>query len=209
MSQRRSQGRTPRAGHGWRWLVLGCALAVLVAAGVLVVEQQGPARTATAAATGIGGPFELVDQDGRTVTDATYRGKWLLIYFGYTHCPDACPTALNDMAEALAQLGPLRQKLQPLFVTVDPERDTPAVMKDYTAAFQAGIVGLTGSAAQIAQAAKAYRVYYARDKGADADYAMSHSSVIYLMDPAGHFVTNFTHETTPEAMRAKLAETLS
>jgi protein SCO1/2 len=153
----------------------------------------------------IGGPFQLTDENGRSVSDATYRGKWLLIYFGYTHCPDACPTALNDMAEAIDRLGAKQAKVQALFITVDPERDTPSVLKDYVAAFGDKVVGLTGTPAQIQGAAKAYRVYYAKHAGAaEGEYDMDHSSVIYVMDPQGRFVANFTHESQPEQIADKL-----
>jgi len=189
-------------------VLTGCLVGfAMLAAALIVYAELAHPRGPTA--LGIGGPFALIDQDGRAVTDATYRGKWLLVYFGYTYCPDACPTALNDMAAALDDLGPRRAHVQPLLITIDPERDTPAVLKDYTAAFQAGIVGLTGSAAQIAQAAKAYGVYYKREGGTGRDYLMAHSSVIYLMDPAGHFVANFSHETPPETIAAKLREVVS
>lgn len=152
----------------------------------------------------VGGPFTLVDGDGRTVTDQSFRGKWLLIYFGYTHCPDACPTALNDMATALAQLGPKASAVQPIFITVDPERDTPAVVKDYVAAFGAGIVGLTGSPDQLAAVEREYRVYAAKRLNKDGSYDMDHSSIIYLMDPEGHPTSYFSHETKVD----ELAEAL-
>jgi len=181
----------------------------LIAFGLLAAAVVGYMESVARPAAGIVDRFELVDQDGRAVSDATYRGKWLLIYFGYTHCPDACPTALNDIAEALDGLGAKRPMIQPLFITVDPERDTPAVLKDYTAAFQAGIVGLSGSPDQIAQAARNFRVSYERQKGSDPDYAMAHSSVIYLMDPVGRFVAMFTHETAPETIRDALLRSVS
>jgi len=153
----------------------------------------------------IGGPFQLVDsQSGKTVTDQDYKGKWLLIYFGYTHCPDACPTALNDLSLALDKLGDKRRAMAPLFITIDPERDTADVMKDYAASFAPDIVGLTGSTDQIAKAEKAYRVYAAKHPTKDGGYDMDHSSIIYVMDPSGRFVTNFTHETDPDQMAAKL-----
>jgi protein SCO1/2 len=158
----------------------------------------------------IGGPFQLVDQEGRTVTDASYRGKWLLVYFGYTHCPDACPTALNDMAEAIDQLGPLGAKVQAVFITVDPERDTPATLKDYVAAFGPKVVGLSGTPDEIARAAKAYRVYYAKHPGGTpGEYDMDHSSVIYVMDPEGRFVGNFTHESEPKQIAERLKGLIS
>src|SRR5215510_4176441 len=115
----------------------------------------------------------LVDGDGRQVTDQTFRGKWTLVFFGYTHCPDVCPTTLSDIAQALDQLGPLSSQIQPLFVTVDPERDDPATMRDYTQAFGTRILGLTGSPAQIAAIAKAYHVYYAKHPEG-TDYSMDH-----------------------------------
>ena len=153
----------------------------------------------------IGGAFSLRDGDGRTVTDTQFRGRWMLVYFGYTHCPDACPTALQDMANALDMLPPgKRAQVAPIFVTIDPERDTPAVMKDYVAAFEAGITALSGTPDQVAVAARAYRVYYARHPTKDGGYDMDHSSIIYLMDPKGRFVGNFTHETAPERIAEKL-----
>ena len=153
----------------------------------------------------IGGPFQLVDtRSGKTVTDQDFKGKWLLVYFGYTHCPDACPTALNDLSLALDKLGEKRQAMAPLFITIDPERDTADVMKDYVASFAPDIVGLTGSTDQIAQAEKEYRVYAAKHPTKDGGYDMDHSSIIYVLDPSGRFVTNFTHETDPDQMAAKL-----
>jgi len=183
--------------------VAGCAL--LAAALILYHEVIRP----PAAAASIGGPFELIDQDGSSVTDATYRGKWLLVYFGYTYCPDACPTALNDMAEALAGLGALRARVQPLFITIDPERDTQAVLKPYVAAFDAGIYGLTGSAEQIAKVAREYRIEYRRDGAAGGEYGMAHSSAIFLIDPNGRFVTKFSQTTAPETIAATLRKAMS
>ena len=156
------------------------------------------------AAIPIGGPFALLDGDGKTVTDQAFRGRWMLVYFGYTHCPDACPTALQDMANALDQLGPKKKQVAIVFITIDPERDTPTVMKDYVAAFEAGIVPLGGSQDAVAAAAKAYRVYYAKHPSKDGGYDMDHSSIIYLMDQRGRFVANFTHETPPDQIAAKL-----
>jgi protein SCO1 len=152
----------------------------------------------------IGGQFTLVDQDGQTVTDAQFRGKWLLVYFGYTHCPDACPTALTNMADALDQIGPSkRQKVQVVFITVDPERDTPAVMKDYVGAFEdAKFMGLTGTPEQVAAAEAAYRVHARRYDRADGDYAMSHAATIDIMGPDGRFVAM----ARPEHIAERLAQ---
>jgi protein SCO1/2 len=185
-------------------LIGAVAVLILAAIGYLAYQQVA---TGPYSGPAIGGPFELVDQTGRTITDETYRGKWLLVYFGYTHCPDACPTALNNIAVALDELGPRRKAVQPLFITVDPERDTVPVMKDYTAAFASDIVGLTGTQEQVGRAARAYRVYAKKHPtGTAGDYDMDHSSIVYLMDPKGRFVANFTHETTPDRMAARLKE---
>jgi len=158
----------------------------------------------------IGGPFRLTAGDGRTVTDADFRGRWMLVYFGYTHCPDACPTALQDMANAVDALGPdAARRVALLFITIDPERDTPALIQDYVSAFNAPITALSGTPEQIAAAARAYRVYYAKHPRDDGGYDMDHSSIIYLMDPAGKLVGNFTHETPPDAITAKLKGVLA
>jgi protein SCO1 len=159
--------------------------------------------------SGFGGPFRLTDQDGRVVTDADFHGKWLLLYFGYTHCPDACPTALNAIAEALDRLGPTRDKIRPVFVTLDPERDTPEVLKSYTSAFQAGVVGLTGSPAQIQMVAKEYRITYRKHPEPKGDdYTVDHTSIIFLIDPKGKPVSLFSHETPPDRLSRRLKETI-
>jgi protein SCO1/2 len=204
MARRRPRRTTIRRGRSLLASALaGCAL--LAAALIVYHEAIRP----PAAAASIGGPFELIDQDGNTVTDATYRGKWLLVYFGYTYCPDACPTALNDMAEALAELDGLRARVQPLFITIDPERDTQAVLKPYVAAFDAGIGGLTGSAEQIAKVAREYRIEYRRDGATGGAYGMAHSSAIFLIDPNGRFVTKFGQTTAPETIAATLRRAMS
>jgi protein SCO1/2 len=179
-------------------------LTLTCAAGFALWRLQAPPATDSGA---VGGPFTLVDQDGRNVTDANFRGKWLLIYFGYTHCPDACPTALNDIAEALDRLGPSRGKIQPLFITLDPDRDTPPVLKDYTGAFAAGIVGLTGTAAQVAAAAHNYRITYAKQPSEESgEYGIEHTSIIFLMDPTGHLSSIFSHETPPDRLARRILE---
>lgn len=179
------------------------AAVLLAGAGAAAwVALDRPAKAA------IGGPFELVDGDGHTVTDRTFRGKWMLIYFGYTHCPDACPTALQDMADAVDLLGAKKSEVALVFVTVDPARDTPAVMKNYVSNFNAPITGLSGSPEQVAKAAKEYRVYYAKHPTKDG-YDMDHSSIIYVMDTSGDFVTNFTHQSSPQQIAAKLGPLLS
>jgi len=180
---------------------------LLAPAAVLLAGGAGAAWIALRPepAIPIGGPFKLVDGSGKTVTDQDFRGKWMLVYFGYTHCPEACPTALQDMANALDAIGAKKQDVAILFITIDPERDTPAVMKDYVSAFEAPITVLSGSPEAIAQAAREYRVYYAKHKTEDG-YDMDHTSIIYVMDPRGRFVTNFTSESSPDAIAAKLRD---
>jgi protein SCO1/2 len=152
--------QTAAVTRGRRRLALTLAAFVALAVAVIGGAEwlRPPPRPASIA-------FDLIDQDGRAVTPASFPDKWLLVYFGYTHCPDACPTALADIAEALDRLGARRAKVQPLFVTLDPERDTLDVLKPYTATFQAGIVGLTGAPERIAALAKAYHVEYRREPG--------------------------------------------
>ena len=143
--------------------------------------------------------LSFVSQRGVLIKhDTDLKGKWSLIYFGYTHCPDACPTALNDISIALSELGPKRDAVRPVFITVDPERDTPDALKAYVTSFDAPILALTGTAEQVAKAARGYRVYYAKHPEAGGDYSMDHSSVIYVMDPEGRFTASCTHEGAPE-----------
>ena len=179
------------------------ALTTASLAGPVAALAAGP-TPANQAVAEIGGPFTLVDQDGRTVTDAQFHGKWLLVYFGYTHCPDACPIALTNIDAALGDIDPARRaKVQALFITVDPERDTPAVMKDYVGAFEdANIVGLTGTLKQVGAAQAAYRVNARRHDGKDGEYTMSHASTICVMDPDGRFVAR----VPPENIAVRLAQ---
>jgi protein SCO1 len=146
------------------------------------VTTSGPAA--------IGGPYTLVSMNGQDVNNQTYRGKWVLIYFGYTFCPDACPTALSNISVALEKLGSDASKLQPLFVTVDPQRDTREVLSDYLKSFDPRIIGLTGTKDQIDTLIREFRLYVKQEKSyGDGDsYLVSHSSYIYLMNPQGKFV---------------------
>ena len=153
----------------------------------------------------IGGPFELVDHRGNPVTDETYRGQYLLIYFGYGYCPDICPTELATMANALDILGAKAERVTPLFISVDPERDTPEFLADYVVNFHPRLVGLSGTQEKVAQVAKAYKVYYAKArKSAGEDYLMDHTSFVYLMGPDGRFLNLFRGQSDP----AKMAETI-
>ncbi|WP_236025344.1 SCO family protein [Arenibaculum pallidiluteum] len=186
---------------------MAVAGAAALAVAALVVWWQvghlaGPATPGTmAGAARVGGAFNLTDQAGRTVTDQTYRGRLMLVYFGFTFCPDVCPTDLQVMAQALDLLGPSSAEVQPLFVTVDPERDTPGRMAEYVGLFDERIGGLTGTPEQIAEIAKGYKVYYRKAKGSDPEsYTMDHSAFIYLMGRDGAFLEVFPHGTTPERL---------
>ena len=157
----------------------------------------------------LGGPFTLVDHTGRTVTERDFAGRPLLVYFGFTYCPDVCPTELGTIAAALDAMGTAGERVTPVFVSIDPERDTPAAMADYVARFHPRMVGLTGSAEQVAQAARAYRVYYAKVRPRDSsDYLMDHSSFIYLVGRDGRVRSLFRPETTPEAIAAAVTAQL-
>lgn len=154
----------------------------------------------------IGGPFELIDAaTGRQVSDQAFRGKWLLVFFGYTHCPDVCPTTLSNIAESMAQLGPLAEQIQPLFITVDPERDTRDVLLDYVTAFDPRIIGLSGSAEQIAAAARAYHIYYARRVIGD-DYYLDHTAAVHLMRPDRTHASSFLSTADPLEMTRQLRQ---
>ena len=157
-------------------------------------------------ALGIGGPFTLQDGNGKPVTDRDFRGKYMLVYFGYTFCPDVCPTTLSAMADAMDKLGTAANRVQPLFITVDPKRDTPSVVKQYAAAFGPRVQGLTGSAEEIARVTKEYRVYYAEHRTGPGpnDYSMDHSSVLYLMSPNGAFLAPVRADQSADKMAASL-----
>jgi protein SCO1/2 len=160
----------------------------------------------------IGGSFELQDSQGKTWTDQDFKGKYLLIYFGYSYCPDICPMGLHNLSEALDILPKEDQGLiQPLFITVDPERDTQAHLKVYMENFHPKILALTGHADAVKQVMKAYKVYAARVNGDErgaTDYLMDHSSIVYLMDPQGKYVAHFTHKTPPQEMAQGIQKVL-
>jgi protein SCO1/2 len=187
--------------------ILGVVVVVALAIGARMAILSGPDH---AVGGGIGGPFTLVRDDGKTVTDKDFRGKSMLIYFGYTFCPDVCPTSLNLMTSALDRLEPAqRSKVVPVFITVDPARDTPTVMKDYVSAFLPDMVGLTGSPEQVGKVMKAYKVYAAKVKSDDpAAYTVDHSSILYLVDAEGRFVQHFAHGTNVEDIVAGLKKHL-
>ena len=167
--------------------MLGIALGLLLVLGGFVAQR---ASTASPSASGIGGPFTLIDQNGKTVTAADFKGEPTLVFFGYTHCPDVCPTTLDSLSQMLKALGPGR-KATALFITLDPSRDTPAAMKDYLSSFDPRIVGLTGSQSAIDDVAHAYRVYAKKVPTGDGSYTVDHTGVVYLMDKNGAFVESF------------------
>ncbi|MBP2227104.1 protein SCO1/2 [Azospirillum agricola] len=191
-------------------IAVASVLAIAVSAGIAWWQVQNASSTvagATRSAVPIGGPFTMTDSDGKTVTDADYRGKYLLVYFGYTYCPDVCPTELGAMTQALDQLGRQADKVQPLFVSVDPERDTVAHLKDYVGLFHPRLIGLTGTAEQVRDTARAYRVYYAKAPQKDGkpdEYLMDHSSFIYLMGPDGGFLGVYPAGTSADRIAQDL-----
>jgi protein SCO1/2 len=188
-------------------LASAISLMVIAAAGLAARMLIPAAPQITKSMTGaIGGPFALTAADGRTVTDQTYRGKWQLIYFGYTSCPDACPTALNNMGVALDRLGPEAGMLQPIFITVDPKRDTREALAEYLKAFDPHIVALTGTADQIAAIVKQYHVYVAAHPESGGDYTVDHSSLYYLINPEGQFVNVLPGDLSGDDMADRLRE---
>jgi protein SCO1 len=158
--------------------------------------------------SGVGGPFRLIDQEGRAVTDQDFKGKPFLVFFGFTYCPDICPTTLFEMSEVLKRLGPDAERTAALFITVDPERDTPDKMKDYVSSFHPRIFGLTGTPEEIAKVEKEYRVYAKKVPLKDGDYTMDHTAVVYLMDKDGRFVAPFNLKKTVDEAAADLRRRL-
>ena len=183
----------------------GSAAGALVARVAALAGSGGDNGNGVGTGLAIGGPFTLTNQDGKTVTDADFHGRWMLVYFGYTFCPDVCPTELQTISAALDKLGADAAKIQPIFITIDPDRDTPAILADYVKLFDKRLIGLTGTPQQIAQVAREYRVYYAKVTPKSASsYLMDHSSFAYLMGPDGHFRALLQPGESPEAMASRL-----
>ena len=187
-------------------------LILALAGGVLWHESRQVPGLGKVVSTGIadvGGPFRLVDHTGKTVTERDFRGRYMLIYFGYSYCPDVCPTTLGVVAEALQKLGSQGQRVTPILITIDPERDTPQVLAEYMKAFGPTFVGLTGSEAAIKDAEKKYRVYAAKkpldsSKGSEGNYGVDHSSVLYLMGPDGRLVNFYDEAVSPDDLAKDL-----
>jgi protein SCO1/2 len=193
-----NETRKPRL-FPWLSLLLGLALAACGGTGA----GEPPLKGAK-----IGGPFTLVNQEGRQVTDGDFAGKYRIVYFGFAHCPDVCPTDLAQIGQAMRlfeKSAPARAaKVQPIFISVDPERDTPARLKEYAAAFHPRLVALTGTPQQVADAAKAYAIYYAKAPADDGSYLMDHMRIIFLMDPQGRPIAMLPHDKNAEAIAAEL-----
>lgn len=190
--------------HGRRFFLaaLGIGLTAVLA-GCTARDDGGTGQPA------IGGPFQLVDQDGRKVDESLLKGKWSAVFFGFTYCPDVCPTTMQALAAAEQRLGPKADKLQVVFVSVDPERDTPAQLKTYLSneGFPEQVVGLTGTPEQVAAAAKAYRVYF-KKAGEGDDYLVDHSTPTYLMDPKGRFARVLPYGISPEEIATQVSDAM-
>ena len=187
-----------------RAALLACALAVSLAA----CAQPAPGAQASADRA-VGGPFTLVDQDGRPVDQRVLNGKWSIVFFGYTFCPDFCPTTLTALGQTMTLLGPKAQDMQVVFITVDPERDTPRQLKTYLSSrvFPRNIIGLTGTPDQVAQAAREYDVYYRKD-GSGPNYTVDHSTVLYLMDPTARFRGPLADGETPQQQAQEIVRAM-
>lgn len=191
-------------------LFAACAVGLVVLAGI--AWMTGAFNTRPASYSGqatIGGPFTLVDQNGRPVDETLLRGKWTAVFFGFTYCPDVCPTTLQAMGQAQDLLGPKAKDLQVVFVSVDPERDTPAQIKSYLSspAYPQGVIGLTGTPEQVAAAAKAYRVYYKKN-GEGTSYLVDHSTPTYLMNPQGGFDRILPYAISPEEIARQVSQAM-
>jgi protein SCO1 len=185
-------------------LILAAFITGLVLFSGVFLYATGNLGGGTPGASAIGGPFRLTDQNGRPITDADMKGRPFLVFFGYTHCPDVCPTTLFDVSEVLRALGKDAERTGALFITVDPERDTPAVMKDYLSSFDQHLRGATGDRQAIDAAEKAYRVYAKKVPTTGDDYTMDHTALVYLMDKQGRFVAPFSLKRRPEEAAAEL-----
>ena len=201
------RGETP--GRLWRGAVLA-ALAAALAGSLAACAPRAPAAAQQSTAAQPGGPFTLVDQDGRPADQRILTGKWSIVFFGYTFCPDFCPATLTTLGKTMQTLGPEAAKTQVVFITVDPERDTPKALKTYLSAkvFPKNLVGLTGTPAEIARAAKAYMVFYQKE-GTGPNYTMDHSTALYLMDPSGQFHGVIADQITPQQQAQQIADAMA
>jgi protein SCO1/2 len=193
------------------FIVVGFLIGALIGVGVLLITTpQGLQPVESSGAALIGGPFSLTGTDGKTVTDQDFLGRYMIVFFGFTHCPEICPAELQVIAQTLDKLGDKAKNVVPVFITLNPERDTPQVMAEFVKSFGPNFVGLTGTSDQIAAAAKAYRIAYTKieDKNSPGDYSIDHSALAYLMDPQGRYLAHFTYGTSPDEMAEKLGRFL-
>jgi cytochrome oxidase Cu insertion factor (SCO1/SenC/PrrC family) len=197
-----------------RWLAPTLAAAAMAAAALVGARYLLPAggtadATAQEQRVPIGGPFTLTDQTGRQVTEQDFRGRYMLVYFGYTYCPDICPLGLEKVAQAMDLLpAAQQQQVVPAFITVDPQRDTVEVMRDYVGRFDPRLVGLTGSEDEVQEVTKAWRVYVQKGEEKDGAYLVDHSTFTFLMGPDGEYVTHFGHAATAEEMAQRIAQSV-
>jgi len=198
---------TPR-----RLFLLASLVSVLVIVIVMAAIQPWRTIEQVSGTPDVGGPFTLTDQDGNQVNEEILKGHLNVIYFGYTYCPDVCPTTLQEITQALDLMGEDASQVQPIFITVDPERDTSEVLKEYVSWFHPALIGLTGSTDEIEAVKKAYKVYSAKapqeDDETGQNYLVDHSSITYVMGPDGSFLTHFAYGTTPEDMAKALEDLL-
>lgn len=182
-----------------------CGLAIGALTAWIMVSQAPPQGTVATGKALVGGPFSLVDGTGKRVTDKDFAGRKMLVFFGFTSCPDVCPGGLQVIASALEKLGPKADKLAPLFITLDPERDTPAKVGEYAKSFSPKLTGLSGTPEEVTAAAKAYRVYYKKVPGSDANtYTLDHTSIIYLMDESGQYLAHYPYPVTVDELAKRL-----
>jgi protein SCO1/2 len=193
-----------------RWIAVAVAATVVGAAALTTLGLWRSSQVnAAVQPPQIGARFELSLPDGRAVTNETFRGKWLVIYFGYTSCPDVCPTTLASVSQALKNLGAAADKVQPLFITVDPERDTPEIIGEYVKFFDPRFVGLVGSPQQVAAAARDFHVYYVARQLGNNEYVIDHSSFLYVVDPKGNFVRLLSGDLPGHELSAQLAKLIN
>lgn len=182
------------------------SIGAVLALNLVASQNAVKPKTVTTGKAAIGGSFSLTSHLGKPVTEKDLLGKYSLIFFGFTYCPDVCPVALQNITTALDMIGTDAQKIVPVFITTDPERDTVEKVAQYVKSFHKSLIGLTGTVDQVKAAKKVYRIYAAKKKNADMPdgYTVDHASIIYLMDPKGNYVTHFNHSTPPKAMAAKI-----
>lgn len=187
-------------------LLISSALAI----GFVVMRTPYPAPHVVTGKALIGGPFALTDHNGKRVTEKNFLGKFSLVYFGYTYCPDVCPAELQVMAAAIDELGAKKKQVTPVFITIDPERDTVEQMKSYVSNFHEQLVGLTGTEQEVKDTAKAYKIFYNKvsDDPSSTEYVMEHSSIVYLMSPKGEYLAHFSYGTGVDKMAKGIAKFL-